>query len=175
MPIPQNKAELIKDIHENYRKLIVELDTLLPDMCNKKELEGHAKDTMMSINDLLAYLIGWGQLVLKWHHRKSKGLEVDFPETGYKWNQLGLLAQKFYRDYEKDDIIRLKSKLEQTTNDILLLIASKSDEELYHFAWYNHYTLGRMIQLNTSAPFKNAMIRVRKWKSLDVQIVIFEN
>jgi hypothetical protein len=25
-------------------------------------------------------------------------------------------------------------------------------------------TLGRMIQLNTSSPFKNARLRIRKWK-----------
>lgn len=32
-----------------------------------KELEGQAKSTLMSINDLAAYLLGWGELVLKWN------------------------------------------------------------------------------------------------------------
>jgi hypothetical protein len=26
-------------------------------------------------------------------------LPVDFPETGYRWNALGELAQKFYADH----------------------------------------------------------------------------
>lgn len=65
----------------------------------------------MSIHNLVAYLIGWGQLVLKWNDRKSQGHEVDFPETGFKWNELG-----------------------------------------------------KMIQLNTASPFKNATARIRKWK-----------
>ena len=44
-------------------------------------MEGHSNNTLMSINDLVAYLVGWGQLVLKWIDKKSKGLALDFPET----------------------------------------------------------------------------------------------
>ena len=89
------------------------------DVC---QLEGHSKSTLMSINDLVAYLVGWGQLVLKWNDKKSKGLAVDFPETGFKWNELGLLAQKFYKDFEKDDFKTLNTKLDKTTTEILKLI-----------------------------------------------------
>ena len=49
----------------------------------------------MSVSDLVAYLIGWGELVLKWNEKKEKREKVDFPETGYKWNELGKLAKKF--------------------------------------------------------------------------------
>src|SRR5690554_2059244 len=101
MAIPKNKEELVKAIVENYKKLTTELSTIPTDLTANKELEGHSKNTLMSINDLVAYLVGWGQLVLKWNDKKSKGLDVDFPEMGYKWNELGLLAQKFYKDYEK--------------------------------------------------------------------------
>jgi len=31
-------------------------------------------------------------------------------------------------------------------------------------AWYDKWTFGKMIQLNTSSPFKNAKDRIRKWK-----------
>ena len=40
-------------------------------------------------------------LLCKWITFDAKGLPVDFPETGYKWNQLSLLAQKFYSDYSE--------------------------------------------------------------------------
>lgn len=164
MSIPKNKSELIAAIEENYEKLQEELSMIPPAMTKKKELEGHSKNSMMSINDLLAYLIGWGQLVLKWNERKSKGLEVNFPETGFKWNELGQLAQKFYKDFEEDDFKTLCVKLEKTTTKILKLIEGKTNKELYEVNWYEKYTLGRMIQLNTSSPFKNARGRIRKWK-----------
>lgn len=164
MAIPKNKKELQQAIVDNYSKLASELLTIPADKTTKKELEGHAKGTVMSINDLVAYLLGWGQLVLKWHDKKSKGLVVDFPETGYKWNELGLLAQKFYKDYEKLNSKTLFEKLERTVNDILKLIESKTNKELYELPWYDKWPLGKMIQLNTSSPYKNAKDRIRKWK-----------
>lgn len=164
MAIPKDKEELVNAIVDNYKKLTTELSSIPIDLTTKKELEGHSKDTLMCINDLLAYLIGWGQLVLKWHDNKSKGFEVDFPETGFNWNQLGLLAQKFYKDYEKEDFKILIVKLDITTNEILKLIDDKLNEELYEIPFYEKWPLGRMIQLNTSSPFKNAKDRIRKWK-----------
>jgi len=166
MAIPKEKDELLKAIVDNYKKLANELTKIPIDLTEKKELEGHSKNTLMSINNLIAYLVGWGQLVLKWNDKKSKGLEINFPETGFKWNELGLLAQKFYKDYEKDDFKALSEKLEKTTNEILKLVESKTNVELYEIAWYDKWTLGKMIQLNTSSPFKNAKDRIRKWKKI---------
>ena len=164
MAIPNNKEELLQAISENYKKLKTELETIPFELTNAMELDGHAKNSMMSINNLLAYLVGWGTLVLKWNENKSNGIDVDFPETGFKWNQLGQLAQKFYSDYEDLNFNQLKLELESTTNSILVLIESKSNHELYETTWYEKWTLGRMIQLNTSSPFKNAKDRIRKWK-----------
>jgi hypothetical protein len=164
MAIPKDKDELTKAITDNYKKLTVELSNIPIDLTKIKDLDGHSKNTLMSINDLIAYLVGWGQLVLKWNYRKEKGLHVDFPETDFKWNELGQLAQKFYKDYEKDDFKTLNEKLDKTTNEILKLIESKTNIELYELAWYDKWTFGKMIQLNTSSPFKNAKDRIRKWK-----------
>jgi hypothetical protein len=164
MPIPQNKEELLQAIHVNYSKLCIELESIPEQLTNEKNLPGHAKGTFMSINNLLSYLIGWGQLVLKWHYQKSNQITTHFPEEGYQWNMLGQLAQKFYQDFENDNYTVLQEKLAATTQEIIDLIETKSNEELYGTPWYDKWTLGRMIQLNTAAPFKNAKDRIRKWK-----------
>ena len=164
MAIPKDKDELQKVIIDNYKKLKNELLSIPTDLTTIKELEGHSKNTLMSINNLVAYLVGWGQLVLKWNDKKEKGLHVDFPETGFKWNELGQLAQKFYEDYKKDDFKTLIEKLDNTTNEVLKLIESKTNIELYGLAWYDKWSFGKMIQLNTSSPFRNAKDRIRKWK-----------
>ena len=166
MAIPSNKEELIKAIVVNHQKLMKELHLISIDDTTNKELQGHSKNKLISINNLVAYLVGWGQLVLSWHEKKSKQLHVDFPDTGFKWNELGQLAKKFYNEYEQDDFNSLLQKLDKTTSDILNLIDHKSNYELYEVTWYNKWTLGRMIQLNTSSPFKNATDRIRKWKKL---------
>lgn len=43
-------------------------------------------------------------------------------------------------------------------------IEQKSNSELYEVAWYEKWTLGRMIQFNTASPYTNARGRIRKWK-----------
>ncbi len=164
MPIPKNKKELVDAIQLNYQKLVTDLENIPTPLTTNVELDGHAKGTKMSICNLVSYLIGWGELVLKWHQKKSKGHQIDFPETGYQWNELGVLAQKFYQDYEQLSYSQLLKKLDQTTQKILKVIDSTSNEDLYEKNWYEKYTFGRMIQLNTSSPFLNARKRVRKWK-----------
>lgn len=96
MAIPKNKDELLKAIVENYNLLKIELSNIPIELTDIKDLEGHSKNTLMSINNLVAYLNGWGNLVLKWNDKKLQGLKVNFPDTGFKWNELGELAQKFY-------------------------------------------------------------------------------
>lgn len=164
MPVPTNKEELLKVIETNYSKLKKELETISVEETAVKELDGHAKGTLMSIDNLLAYLIGWGELVLKWNKNRSENKPVDFPETGYKWNELGKLAQKFYADYQNDDFNTLIQKLDDTVKKITSLIQSKNNDELYGVGWYEKWTLGRMIQFNTASPYNNARGRIRKWK-----------
>lgn len=165
MAVPTNKSELEKAIKLNYAGLLKELSSISAQEATRVELEGHAKGTVISIHQLIAYLIGWGELVLKWNRLKDNGDPVDFPDTGYKWNELGKLAQRFYKDYADNDYQHLLDKLEITVNDILLLIARKSNEQLYEEMWYTKWTLGRMIQFNTASPYLNARRRIRKWNS----------
>lgn len=164
MAVPVNKEELQKAIETNYNKLKKELSTIPDELTTVTDLEGHAKDTTMNINNLVSYLIGWGELVLKWNRKKDTNEPVDFPETGYKWNELGQLAQKFYKDYEGMDFNILCAKLDEMVSEILNVIEQKSNAELYEVAWYEKWTLGRMIQLNTASPYMNARGRIRKWK-----------
>ncbi len=166
MPIPTTKQELKTAIQDSYSKLQKDLNTIPESAVNLIELPGHAKDTKMSLSNLIAYLIGWGELVLKWHEKYQKGEVIDFPETGYQWNELGQLAQKFYTDYSDKSYPELLQILEGTKDRIIMLVESKSNTELYETPFYNKHPLGRMIQWNTSSPYKNARIRVRKFLKL---------
>lgn len=65
MAVPENAEQLHKAIESGFVKLVRELETVPADLAGIRELDGHAAGTVMSVNDLLAYLIGWGELVLK--------------------------------------------------------------------------------------------------------------
>lgn len=165
MAVPQTKEELQNAIIKNYERLKKELVTIPEELIAISNLEGHSKGGLMSIHNLVAYLLGWGELVLKWNRRKDHNQPVEFPETGFKWNQLGMLAQKFYEDYKDEDYGTLLEKLDKNVNEILILIDSKTNDELYKVLWYGKWTLGRMIQFNTASPYTNARGRIRKWKN----------
>ena len=164
MAVPTNKTELKTAIRVNYSKLRDELLSIPFDLTRIKSMDGHVKGTQMSAENLVSYLIGWGELVLKWIGNKDRNEPVDFPETGFKWNELGKLAQKFYDDYKDDDFTSLTEKLNKIVEQILELIEKKSNQELSEISWYEKWTLGRMIQFNTSSPYSNATGRIRKWK-----------
>ncbi|WP_417559759.1 ClbS/DfsB family four-helix bundle protein [Marinomonas sp.] len=161
--VPQSKDELLSAINSIFPKLMDDYRIVPESLSRKCELEGNIKGTQISVCDTVAYLVGWGKLVLKWHSLKSQGLPVDFPDTGYKWNQLGLLAVSFHAEYSDWKYEDLLTELDSTTNELISLISSLSNEELYETTWYEKWTLGRMIQFNTSSPMKNMRTKVRRF------------
>lgn len=164
MPVPTSRSELLDAIKGNFAKLFKDLETVPATRCHETTLEGHAKETMMSVHNLVSYLVGWNHLVLKWIDLDSKGDAIEFPESGFQWNQLGALAQKFYSDYEDIPFDELLTEFEDAKKRIVTFISSQTDGRLYGVNWYEKYTLGRMIQFNTSSPYSNARTRLRKWK-----------
>ncbi|MGY0145699.1 ClbS/DfsB family four-helix bundle protein [Edwardsiella tarda] len=163
MSVPQTKAELLLAIDKNFSKLISYLNAIPLEMTSDNSMVGHTKETEMSVRDLVSYLIGWNALVVKWITSDAKGLPVDFPETGYKWNQLGLLAQKFYSDYRGLSYELLVAELQTVKNEVVKLIDERTDDILYGRPWYTKWSMGRMISFNTSSPYANANGRLRKW------------
>ncbi|MTH47382.1 ClbS/DfsB family four-helix bundle protein [Intestinirhabdus alba] len=163
MSVPQTKSELLAAIDKNFSKLVGYLDAIPAELAVMKTMEGHAKGTQMSVHNLVSYLLGWNSLVIKWMVSDAQGAPVDFPETGYKWNQLGLLAQKFYADYDGLNWSELQARLRSAKAEIVSLINQRSDEVLYGSPWYTKWTMGRMISFNTSSPYANANGRLRKW------------
>ncbi len=132
-------------------------------MAYSEDMDMHRKGTRMSISNLMSYLIGRGNLTLKWEMKKQNNKKVGFPETGYKWNELGELAQKFYEKYHNSNFTTQIQMPEKIVADILKLLEAKSNAQLYQLLYYEQFTHGRMIQLNTSSPYKNAYKRIRKW------------
>jgi len=161
--VPQTKAELLLAIDKNFRQLMGYLKNIPEEMTSVHSMAGHVKDTEMRVRDLVSYLIGWNNLVVKWITLDAKGMPVDFPETGFKWNQLGLLAQKFYTDYKELNYHALLTELESAKEKIVRLIDERTDDILYGQPWYTKWTMGRMIAFNTSSPYANANARLRKW------------
>lgn len=163
MAVPASKEELLTAIRTEYARLCADLDRVPIESARQLVLPGHVKDTTMSPADLLAYLIGWNEQVLIWHDRRAAGLPDEMPAAGFGWNALGALAQRFHRDHEGESWVELRERLDDAEQRIEALILARSDEELYGAPWYRTWTMGRMISLNTSSPYRNARGRIRRW------------
>ena len=163
MTVPQNKDQLLDAINSTFDRLIEDLNSIPAQRATERTLEGHVKGTRMSLCDLVAYLVGWNELVLKWIDRSAAGQPIDYPDTGFKGNELGQLAQKFYRDYEGIAYGHLLERLCVAKGRIVSFIQNQSTADLYEHPWYDRWTLGRMIQFNTSSPYANARKRLRRW------------
>lgn len=163
MAIPVDKDTLIDAIETTFAKLMTDLSRVPQGRARERTMEGHAAGTMMSPADLVAYLVGWNELILKWLDRDDRGEAVDFPETGHGWNQLGALAGKFYDDYRALSYPELLGRLQTAKARLVATIAARQNAELYGAPWYGKWTKGRMIQLNTASPYTNARGRIRRW------------
>lgn len=163
MAVPKNKNELLEAIDLTFEKLLEELGEVPLSLVDEVSLEGHANGTQMSVANLVAYLFGWNELVLKWMDRDAAGKPIDYPDTGFKGNELGKLAEKFYRDYEDVRYPQLLDRLRIAEARIVSFIESIDNAALYERPWYEKWTMGRMIQFNTSSPYANARGRLRKW------------
>lgn len=168
MTVPTSKAELLAAITTTFNRLMDDLVAVPPDRARDTTMNGHVDGTTMSPADLVAYLIGWNELVLKWLDHDDRHESVEYPEVGFKWNQLGLLAQKFYADHRALGWHELLTRLAEAKTKLEATITARSEEELYGAAWYGKWTKGRMIQFNTSSPYANARIRIRAWLKAQV-------
>ncbi|MCF9508343.1 ClbS/DfsB family four-helix bundle protein, partial [Vibrio parahaemolyticus] len=70
--VPKNKDELELAINSIFPKLMVDYRSIPESKARKVGVEGNVKGTFISVSDTVAYLIGWGKLVLKWHRLKSQ-------------------------------------------------------------------------------------------------------
>ena len=115
--IPKNKDELISEVKKHFTTLWKDLEIFPAELANRKELEWQIKDTKASVNNLISYLIWRWELVLKWERNFETPEELQLPEIWFKWNELGKLAQKFYKDYDHLDFSTLKPLLRENYKD----------------------------------------------------------
>ncbi|WP_444870565.1 ClbS/DfsB family four-helix bundle protein [Rhodobacter capsulatus] len=81
MAVPGSKAELLSAIATSFDKLMQDCERVPPERAREPSMAGHVAGSMISPADLVSYLIGWNELVLKWLDRDDRGETVDFPRN----------------------------------------------------------------------------------------------
>ena len=164
----RGKEDLKNEIRQSFDKYISVFDTI-PEALKDKRVP----DVDRTLEENLAYQVGWTALLLKWEADEQCGVEVKTPSEQFKWNQLGSLYQWFTDTYAHLSLAELKGKLNENIAAIQAMIDSMSEEELFqpHMRrWADDATKAavwevyKFIHVNTVAPFGTFRTKIRKWK-----------
>ncbi|KNE19127.1 ClbS/DfsB family four-helix bundle protein [Virgibacillus pantothenticus] len=122
-------------------------------------------------SQMIAYQLGWLNLILSWEQDNKDGKEVITPTRDYKWNNLGGLYQNFYDRYADYSLETLIDMFNCDVNKIIQLVESYNDKELFEQGgrqWAtttpSSWPIWKWIHINTVAPFKSFRTKIRKWK-----------
>ncbi len=122
---------------------------------------------------MIAYQLGWINLILSWEQDNKDGKHVITPTENYKWNNLGGLYQRFYDKYAACSLETLIDLFQQDVYKIVQLVESYSDQELFEPGgrqWATstpaNWPIWKWIHINTVAPFKSFRTKIRKWKKM---------
>ncbi len=163
MPLPKTKIELLSNLNQAYEKLDAEFDTVESEYERDCDIEGG-----VSCCDIVAYQIGWGSLLLGWEKQELAGKTPKMPAPGYKWNQLGELANSFYEEHSKKSLQQLRDEFSELRQVLVNWIKSLSETELFQphqrFWTGDKWAIVKWIQVNTVAPYRSARTKVRRWK-----------
>lgn len=163
MPLPASKAELVANLTKAYKKLDAEFDDIAVELERECGIEGD-----VSCCDIVAYQIGWGELLLGWDKSELAGVAAVMPAAGFKWNQLGDLAISFYQTHRDLSLAQLRDMFFQLFQDLCYWIDNLTEQELFEplvRQWTgDKWAMVKWIQINTIAPYQSARTKVRRWK-----------
>lgn len=161
-----SKLELIETI-KNYANIFIK------EYSDIEETSMNKIDEEIEYNpfQMLAFCLGWMDLVLAWEDEEQKGVHKTSLATEWKWNDLDWLYQSFYDKYIDYSLNELINTFNQNVESIVDLINNLSDEELFENGKRNwaktngkEFSVCRLVHLNTIANFKNFRGKIRKWK-----------
>lgn len=169
MPEYKNKQELLNEISNCAKLFIHEFSDVLEEDKNKL-IEGADRTPAQ----MIAYQLGWINLLLDWEKQEQQGITVITPHADYKWNNLGGLYESFYKQYEAYSLQELSGMFAEAEHKIIELVESYTDTELFQSGgrkWASstpaNWAIWKWIHTNTVAPFKSFRSKIRKWKKLN--------
>jgi len=127
--------------------------------------------------EIIAYQLGWMDLIRGWDSDELKGLKVITPAPGFKWNQMVTLYQSFYDKYKDKSLSQLRELFVDAVASLTEWLNGFSDDELFKPGGRNwaastnsNWPIWKWVHINTVAPFKSFRGKIRKWKKLNSEL-----
>lgn len=166
---PVLKSSLSQEIVTEYEKLMHMIASIPISSRHLKKIEGTGG--LVSICDLTAYQIGWGNCLMRWYESGVKGENSEMPGEGFsKWDYVAI-AKHFYAKYSYDQAELQEQAFYQVVSHLIHIVEIENQtghlEQVGVWAWCTlssgkPWPLAKWVRVNTSAPYKRAQSAIRK-------------
>lgn len=120
-----------------------------------------------SVKDILAHLVEWQAMNIRWYEAGVRGETPALPAPGFTWKQTPRLNEKIYRTHRRRSLKSVLADYHQYHDRIVLLIRTIPDNDLVtinRYAWTGpSWTLSDYFRANTAAHYLWARTRIRRW------------
>ena len=156
-----SKAQLLKDIHTERRRLEKTLATL-----SAAEMVLAGVVGTWSVKDVLAHLAAWERLFLDWY---QAGLQSSAPATlpvGMGKRAIDALNQEIYTQNQGRSLEEILAEFQASYRQILAVIEAIPEGDMFsreRFNWTGRLVLADYIAGNTCSHYAWAMSQISKW------------
>lgn len=173
MARPTTKKELLDQATMQFEKLQALIASMseaqqASDFCfqlTDKDKETHWKRDR-NLRDVLIHLYEWHQLLLIFVKNNRGSTEViPFLPAPYNWRNYGRLNRDFWEKHQSTSLADGKRLLQKSHTEVLSLIESFSDEELFtkaYFPWSGTTSVGAYCVSATSSHYNWAIKKLKR-------------
>jgi hypothetical protein len=169
MPRPVSKKELLELSESNLAKLYGLINELPDEFKNKTFTKDELNDRDKTVSDVLCHLHEWHVMMASWYKVGMAGKKPEIPGKGYTWQTLPGLNHEIYEKYKGTELKKALSLLKKSHKDIMALVESHNDEELFtkkKYAWTGTTSLGAYFISATSSHYDWAFKTIKPLKKL---------
>ena len=140
------------------------LEKLLATLTSEQMTQPHTVGDW-SAKDVLAHLIEWEQMVMRWYQAGVKGRVPATPSQEYNWGQLPQLNHAIYLQYRNTDLADIQKEFKSSYKKIIKKIEGIPEKELFtrgQYVWTRNNTLAAYFVSATSSHYRWARTVIRK-------------
>lgn len=160
MAKPSNKAQLQADLQKERASLEKALRALSDEQLSQPNIVGE-----WSAKDVMAHLIEWEQMVLRWLSASQRGEMPNVPAEGYTWRELPALNQHIYESYRDKTLSAIQQLFNSSFVQICAVIDAMPEETLLErglYRWMNQNALIAYFNSATASHYRWARTEIRK-------------
>jgi hypothetical protein len=160
MSKPITKLQINETAQKERAALEELLATLTPEQMTQPNVIGE-----WAVKDVLAHLVEWEGMVMKWYAEGLKGKIPAVPSEEYNWGQLPQLNQAIFLKHRDKPLAEIMKAFKASYKKIMKMVEEIPEKELFArkvYKWANNNPLAAYFVSATSSHYRWARTTIRK-------------